>query len=217
MSLGVGAGMKIHWMSRNPAQESALALEPTPECSPEPQVRTDDDDPRRTASSSLATGAVVQLGDTGSYEILRPLASGGMAKVFLARRKGVAGFERTVAIKRIHAEFREREFERMFIQEARLASQLHHPNIAQVYDFLRQGDAFILVMEYIPGTTLRSALETAHNKGRAFSPSFACYLAAKVADALHYAHTARVDDGTPLGIVHRDVSPKNIMIDRAGK
>ena len=201
------------------AQETAVAPALDPRGAPEARGPMDAGHASaRKSTASLPAGSIVQLGDSGSYDVVRPLATGGMAQVFLARRKGAEGFERAVAIKRIHAQFEGREeFERMFIQEARLASQLHHPNIAQVYDFVKHGDAFILVMEYIPGTTLRSALEAASDSRRAFSPAFACYLCAKLADALHYAHTARGDDGTPLGIVHRDVSPKNIMLDRHGE
>jgi serine/threonine protein kinase len=160
---------------------------------------------------------ILDLGPGGRYELLNPLASGGMAQVFAARRHGAAGFERLVAIKIIRSErSSDPQFQKMFLQEAKIASDLHHRNICQVHDLYAQNDRYYLVMEYVPGLTLRDALKLAAQKGRTFSTGFACYVGAELADALHYAHSAKTNTGKPLGIVHRDVTPSNIMIANQG-
>ena len=136
-----------------------------------------------------------------------------MADIFLARGEGVAGVERYCVLKRI---LRDRasdaQFVRMFLDEARLAAQLQHPNIAQVYDIGKLGDSYFFTMEYVHGETVRAILQRAHASRR--SPPLGCVLAiaAGAAAGLHHAHERIGIDGRPLGIVHRDVSPTNLMV-----
>jgi serine/threonine protein kinase len=140
-----------------------------------------------------------------------------MAQVFHARRLGAAGFQRDVAIKRVRTGLaHDDSFQRMFVDEARLAARLRHPGIAAVYDLYEEPGGCCLVMEYVEGRSLREVLQLAARKGTTVSHSFACYCAAEVAEALHYAHTLQ-EAGVPLNIVHRDVSPPNIMVATGGE
>ena len=151
------------------------------------------------------------------YEVLRLLGEGGMAQVFHARRLGAAGFAREVALKRIRPRpQRDDVFRRMFVDEALLAARLRHPGIAQVYDLVEEPEGYALVMEYVEGHTLKELLQVAAHRARPLDPAFACHVAIEVAEALHYAHH-RTDDGRPLGIVHRDVSPHNVMVSTTGE
>ena len=161
---------------------------------------------------------------TARYEVLRSLGRGGMAEVYLARRTGVQGFAREVALKCIasHCESEE-TLERMFRTEALLASHLHHPGIAEAYDLLEIEGKLYLVLEYIDGVSVRTILgagakhTAASGSGRrTLDRVFSCHVVASVAEALHYAHGLRGSDGEPLGIVHRDVSASNIMVTRTG-
>lgn len=171
-----------------------------------------------SAGSAPSPPEILELGEEGgSYQIVRPLAQGGMAEVFLARRHGAAGFERVVAIKAIRTDrAKDDRFRRMFVQESHLAATLRHPSIAQVFDLRERDSTFYLVMEYVAGTTLRAALDLARKKATPFSAGFAAFAIAEIADALHYAHGVRTEDGKPLGIVHRDVTPHNIMLADTG-
>lgn len=171
----------------------------------------------RPGQSSASAIEVLQLGSSGSYEVLRPLGKGGMAEVVLARRVGMGDFRRDVAIKRIRGFLNEDpEFVKLFAQEAQLAARLHHTNIASVYDFQSDADTFFIVMEYVPGMSLRDILSLAQRKGGSLSEPFACFVAQQLAAALQYAHHAKNDDGKPLCIVHRDVSPHNVMVSDSG-
>ncbi|HEY1557741.1 MAG TPA: protein kinase [Kofleriaceae bacterium] len=159
-----------------------------------------------------------EIGSTANrYEILGKLAEGGMAEIFLARGATAAGIERHVVLKRI---LRERAgdaaFVRMFLDEARLAAQLQHPNVAQVYDVGRLGESYFFTMEYVHGETVRALIKRARATG--FSTPIACVLAigAGAAAGLHHAHERRGANGQPLGIVHRDVSPANLMVTYEG-
>ncbi|MCK5798141.1 MAG: protein kinase, partial [Deltaproteobacteria bacterium] len=147
----------------------------------------------------------------GHYLLNRRIARGGMAEVFLATQHGPEGFERQVAIKRILPHLADsREFVEMFMDEARLAARLTHPNIAHIYEFGQVDDAYFIAMEYIDGVDLapiflageRDLMPLAH----------VTRIAADVAAGLHYAHQQRSPDGRPLGIVHRDISPQNILV-----
>ena len=171
-------------------------------------------DPRIVAVAN-ATG---DLGSTAnSYQMLARLAVGGMAEIFLVRRITVTGVERYCVLKQILPErARDAQFVQMFLDEARLATQLQHPNIASVYDIGTLGDSYFYTMEYVHGQTIRSVLERAHALRRPLPLACVSTIIAGVAAALHHAHERRTNDGRPLGIVHRDVSPSNLMVSYEG-
>jgi eukaryotic-like serine/threonine-protein kinase len=159
-----------------------------------------------------------EVGSTAnSYQILAKLAVGGMAEIFLARGASVAGVERYCVLKRI---LRERaadaQFAQMFLDEARLAAQLQHPNIAAVYDIGMLGDSYFFTMEYVHGETVRLLLQRARALRRSVPLACALTIIAGAAAGLHHAHERNATDGRPLGIVHRDVSPSNLMVSYEG-
>jgi len=166
--------------------------------------------------SEPAVGTVLDFGEAGAYTLEQRLGRGGMGEVYLARQVGAAGFVQSVAIKRVRPGGRQWEA-RAFVDEARVLSRLHHPNIARVYAFLEKEGSYYLVMEYIEGHSLHTLLELANRKGHRFSESVACAVMAEVADALHYAHHVTDEAVRPLQIVHRDVSPTNILITKTGR
>jgi len=162
----------------------------------------------------LDAATVTEFGSTAnSYQVLARLAIGGMAEIFLARSAGVAAIQRYVVLKRV---LRDRasdiHFVRMFLDEARLAAQLQHPNIAQVFDVGKLGDSYFFTMEYVHGETVRAMLLKAHELRRSPSIGGVLAIAAGAAAGLHHAHTRIGIEGRPLGIVHRDISPSNLMI-----
>jgi hypothetical protein len=152
----------------------------------------------------------------GPYRIERRLAAGGMAEGFVARREGPHGFFKRVALKRILPQFSsDPDFVSMFIDEARLAAMLEHPNIVQVFDFGTHGDDLVLVMELVDGSNVSRLLRAAP----ADTPipwDVALHIAYQTAQALDYAHHAVDDHGQSLEFVHRDVSPANILLTRTG-
>ena len=169
-------------------------------------------------SHPLEPGQTIELGgDAGRLELLRRLGKGGMAEVFLARKVGPATFVREVALKCMipGLDLNERA-QKAFVYEARLASRLRHPNIAEAYDLVQVGDRYYLILEYIDGVTSRAAMRMAQRGNRPLTEGLCCHIAASIADALHHAHTLADAEGQPLGIVHRDVSAKNVMIARSG-
>jgi serine/threonine protein kinase len=164
------------------------------------------------------SGAAAEVGSTAnSYQILAKLATGGMAEIFLARGQGVAGVERHCVLKRI---LRDRASDvtlvRMFLDEARLAAQLQHPNIAQVYDIGKLGDSYFFTMEYVHGETVRALLHRAQSAQRALPIGCVLTIVAGAAAGLHHAHDRVGAGGRALGIVHRDVSPSNLMVSYEG-
>jgi len=152
----------------------------------------------------------------GPYRIERRLAAGGMAEVFVARREGLHGFSKRVALKRILPQYAsDPDFVWMFIDEARLAAMLEHPNIVQVFDFGTMGEDLVLVMELVDGSNVSKLLRAAPVD----SPipwDVALHIAYQTAQALEYAHHAVDDQGESLEFVHRDVSPANILLTRTG-
>jgi serine/threonine protein kinase len=159
-----------------------------------------------------------EVGSTASsYEILAKLATGGMAEIFLARGASAAGVERYVVLKRaLRERATDAAFVRMFLDEARLAAQLQHPNIAQVYDIGKLGDSYFFTMEYVHGETVRALLQRSHGLRRPIPIGSVLTVAAGAAAGLHHAHERIGIDGKPLGIVHRDVSPSNLMVSYEG-
>jgi TonB family protein len=155
----------------------------------------------------------------GQYELLQKIASGGMAEVFRARRTGVEGFQKIVAIKKILPHIADNdEFISMFADEAKLAAELNHPHIVHIYDLGKiQAGGYFIAMEYVEGTDLRSILRDGREVALPMPVPLAVYVASKVASALDYAHRRRDARGEELHIVHRDVSPQNILISHEGE
>ncbi|MES2638291.1 MAG: protein kinase [Myxococcota bacterium] len=155
----------------------------------------------------------------GTYLLLERLGAGGMSEVDLARRAvGEGGFVRFIVIKRIRASNQiDEQYVRMFQDEARINAELSHENIAQVYDFGREGDEFYMAMEYVPGLDLRALQIALAHKGKLLPVRIALTVLVGVLRALQYAHT-RVDQlGRPMNIVHRDVNPRNVMLSVNGE
>jgi len=152
------------------------------------------------------------------FEILKRLGAGGMAEVFLAKKLGAEGTFKLLVLKRIHpAHMKSRRFRTMFVEEAHLATRLNHPNIVQVYEFIDHGDdGLLLAMEYVEGYDLGRLMSAARQKGARIAPWVAAYLVSEAAKGLHYAHERRDEGGSPLAIVHRDVSPQNILLSVEG-
>ncbi|MGF1469788.1 MAG: protein kinase [Sandaracinaceae bacterium] len=153
----------------------------------------------------------------GPYRIERRLAEGGMAEVFVAQRLGPHGFSKRVALKRIlpqHA--RDPEFVGLFIDEARLAARLAHPNIVQVFDFGEQAGSLFMAMELVEGTTVGRLLRAAASQRRTVPLGPALHVAHEACTALAYAHLLRDEAGAPLRLVHRDVSPANLLLTADG-
>src|SRR6185436_7162337 len=153
----------------------------------------------------------------GSYEIIRTLAQGGMAQLFLARAVGPEGFEKIVVLKRIlphHAE--DPKLVRSFLDEAKLVATLDHPHFAHVYDMGTLDGSYFFTMEYVHGPDVHAILKRCRRAGQPLAIEHAVLIARDVASALHYAHERRGADGARLHIVHRDVSPSNIIVSYDG-
>ncbi|MBI4511444.1 MAG: protein kinase [Deltaproteobacteria bacterium] len=149
----------------------------------------------------------------GKYQVLSKLAQGGMAELFLVRATGIEGFEKVVVVKRILPQYLENdEFTGMFLDEARLAATLQHPNIAQVYDIGFDGESFFFAMEYVHGRDLRQVIKASRRQSREIPLEHALHVVLGTCAGLHHAHEKLGPDGRPLGIVHRDVSPSNVLL-----
>jgi tRNA A-37 threonylcarbamoyl transferase component Bud32 len=154
----------------------------------------------------------------GRYSLLERVAAGGMAEVFRAKRTGVEGFEKVVAVKRIHSHLStNKDFVEMFIAEAKMVASLSHPNIVQIFDLGKIDDSYYIAMEFIEGRDLRSILTRARNRGTLLGVDLAAIIVSRVGAALEYAHRQRDPDGHELRIVHRDVSPQNILVSNEGE
>ena len=149
----------------------------------------------------------------GRYLLHGRIASGGMAAVHLGRLTGAVGFSRTVAIKRMHPHLTEDpEFVSMFLDEARLAARVRHPNVVATLDIVAEGGELFLVMDYIQGETLGRLLRASMKLERRVPVPIVAAIASGILHGLHAAHEARDEHGQPLGIVHRDVSPQNVIV-----
>ncbi len=153
----------------------------------------------------------------GKYLLLKRLALGGMAEIWLAKQLGVQGFEKLVVVKRILDQYAsEKEFVQMFLDEARLAATLNHPNVVQIYDLGQEQASFYIAMEFIAGHDLLAILKKCKRAKAAMPPAIAARLIASACEGLHYAHTRKDNQGNPLNLVHRDVSPSNILVTYEG-
>jgi len=153
----------------------------------------------------------------GQYTLLEKIAAGGMAEVWKARMRGVEGFQKTVAIKKILGHMTDNsEFVGMFIDEAKLAAQLSHPNIVHIYDLGKIGRDYYIAMEFVDGKDLRSLMNAGRRKGVRMPLGLALFIAARLASALDYAHRKRDFDDHEMGLVHRDVSPQNVLLSLEG-
>src|SRR5450755_4066436 len=140
-----------------------------------------------------------------------------MAEVYLARRAGPHGFQKLVALKRILPQLaRDEDFVAMFVDEARVCARLGHPNIVQVFDFGEQDGELYMAMEYVDGTTGARLIRAAAARGEEIPLDVCLHITLSILRALEYAHAARDDEGKPLFLVHRDVSPGNVLVDRSG-
>ena len=165
-------------------------------------------------SESSSSQAVLRI---GRYELFDELASGGMATVHIGRLKGAVGFSRMVAIKRLHTQFlRDRQFVTMFVDEARLAARIRHPNVVPIIDVVQTNEELFLVMEYVQGVSLARAAALGRKHQIEIPIAVATGIVVAVLHGLHAAHEAKDDHGEPLGIVHRDVSPQNVLIGADG-
>jgi TonB family protein len=153
----------------------------------------------------------------GQYVLLEKIATGGMAEVWKARMRGVEGFQKIVAIKKILPHLSDNpDFIDMFIDEAKLAAQLNHNNIIHIYDLGKIQNSYYIAMEFVDGNDLRTILRSAEERGHSLTPELALFIASKIAAALDYAHRKRDFENRDLGLVHRDVSPQNVLISEEG-
>ena len=153
----------------------------------------------------------------GRYRLIRRISTGGMAQVFEARRESLAGVAPRVAIKVILPEHaQDMNFQRLFVNEARIGSQLQHPNLVQIQDFDREKARYYLVMEYVEGPTLRRVLSLCKRSGLNIPLTVIAEVGRQMCEGLHYAHTAIDEEGNPRQLVHRDIKPGNIILNPQG-
>jgi tRNA A-37 threonylcarbamoyl transferase component Bud32 len=162
--------------------------------------------------NNLGPGSLV-----GRWEVVKRLGSGGMADVYLAQARGEAGFEKLVAIKVMHSHLaRNTRAVEHFLDEARLAARVSHPNVVQIQDLGKIGDDYVIVMDYVDGVDLERLLASARLAQRPVPVNVALGILCRICDGLHAAHKATAPDGTPLGIIHRDVKSANVLVSKQG-
>ncbi|MFL5319623.1 MAG: serine/threonine protein kinase [Myxococcaceae bacterium] len=154
----------------------------------------------------------------GKYRLLSLLASGGMGEVYLAKMEGPAKFAKTVVVKKVLSHLaRDPNFIEMFLNEARLAAVLTHPNIVQIFELGEQDGTYFIAMEFVNGRSLKAIKQQLLDQKQIVSPIFAARVCAQALNGLHYAHTLTDEEGTPLHVVHRDMSPDNVLVTFGGE
>jgi serine/threonine-protein kinase len=152
------------------------------------------------------------------YRVIKRLEAGGMAEVYLGEAVSVQGFKKKVAIKRVLPHLAQNEsFIEMFLDEARLSARLNHTNIVSVFDISKREDTYFLIMEFVDGVNLKRIMESLTKRGQRMKLGEAIFLCIEACRGLSYAHDLHDENGKPLGIVHRDISPPNIMVTRRGE
>jgi serine/threonine-protein kinase len=152
------------------------------------------------------------------YRVIKRLEAGGMAEVYLGEASSLEGFKKRVAIKRVLPHLAQNEnFIQMFLDEARLSARLSHANIVSVFDISARDDTYFLIMEFVDGANLKRILESLQRRNTRFALAEAIYVCAEACRGLSYAHELRDEHGRPISIVHRDISPPNIMITKQGE
>ncbi|MCR9163989.1 MAG: serine/threonine protein kinase [Nannocystaceae bacterium] len=185
----------------------------------EPEAPVEDVPPEERAvaeakPAEVETGRILR----GRYELIHRLGHGGMASVYLGRAIGTAGFERLVAVKVIHPHLvNEAEFVEMFLDEARIAAKIHHPNVCETIDLGDDDGVFFMVMEYVEGETLSSLVRQLRKRDQKLPIAVALQIAADACRGLEAAHSLKDHDGTALDLVHRDVSPHNLLVTMDGR
>lgn len=173
--------------------------------------------PEEVQGALSAAATQVEGINFGQYLLLSKIATGGMAELFKAKRKGVEGFEKILAIKRILPHMSDNEeFITMFIDEAKLAAQLTHHNVCQIFDLGKIDNSYYIAMEYVHGKDLRAVLRAARTREKEIPVELGILITSKICSALDYAHRKKNSNGQPLNLVHRDVSPQNILISYEG-
>ena len=174
--------------------------------------------PRQLAATDAPViGQLGQLGQLGRYRLRKSLGVGGQAEVFKADYSAPGGFERTVVIKKIlPANCADPEFVRMFAAEAKILGMLHHPNVVQAYDVGESDGTLFLVLEYVDGPSLGRLLRALQIAGRPLPLAIAAYFARELCRALDYVHGLRNSDGQLLNVIHRDVTPSNVVLTSTG-
>src|ERR1700733_1655439 len=148
----------------------------------------------------------------GKYSLIRKIGTGGMAEVYLARATVAQGLTKILVIKKIHGAYaRNKQFVSMFFDEAKIALNLNHPNIIQTFDYGQVGDTFFLAIEYVEGIDLLKLLQEAAKARMRLPYGLSAYIVQQLAKGLDYAHR-KMDSDLPLGIVHRDISPQNVLL-----
>src|SRR5580658_11349140 len=149
----------------------------------------------------------------GRYRVVGEIGVGGMASVHLARMDGPGGFQKWVAIKRIHPHLVEDDsFIHMFLDEARIAARISHPNVATVFELGKHDDTYWIAMEYLHGEPLREVMRRTEEMGQPMPPEIACRVIADAAEGLHAAHELLGKNGEKLNLIHRDVTPHNLFV-----
>jgi len=195
-----------------PEKKAPAAAKPAPPPKAVPKTKAPEPAAVPAPEDHVATGT-----EFGQYVIEERIATGGMADVYKARMMGMEGFRKTVAIKRILSNLTDSdEFVRMFIDEAKLAAQLNHNNIIHIYDLGKIDRAHYIAMEFIEGRDLRSVLEECQKRKLKMPVGLALYITTLLASALDYAHKKRDFENRDLGLVHRDVSPQNVLLSYEG-